>query len=79
MILELNLKFKKELLLRETVIIKTYEAEFMSKKIFNMKQEMIKKDSGQIASELSLNVGLFDTKKRGLVLPTKEWLKVFQY
>lgn len=70
-ILEINLKFMKELLLREKIII-TLEVLGFKGKIGQMKQQMIKPD-GIIASEAVFTFGLFDLKTRKLIEPTAEF------
>jgi len=72
-VLELTIKFKKELTLREKVKI-TMELVDSRGKISHFHQEMIKED-GTIATELELTFGLFDLKARRLIDPTPEWKK----
>lgn len=72
-ILELNLKFKDELLNQEEIIIKSYFKEFKKEKIMVMVQEMVKKN-GRTAAILELTIGLMDLNKRKLVIPNDEWL-----
>lgn len=70
-ILEVNLKFQREVLLRETITI-TLEMLGYKGKIAQMKQQMIK-DDGSVASEAVFTFGLFDMKERKLIEPTPEW------
>lgn len=72
-VLELGLKFKKELTLREKVKI-TLELMDSRGKISHFRQEMIKED-GTVSTELVLTFGLFDIKTRRLIDPTPEWKK----
>lgn len=72
-ILEVQLKFMKELRLREEIIVKTEMLDYNGK-IGQLKQQMIKKD-GTIASEAVFKLALFDTRQRKIVLPTPEWKK----
>lgn len=72
-VLELNIKFKKELTLREKIQI-TLELVDYRGKISHFRQEMIKED-GTVATELELTFGLFDLKARRLIDPTTEWRK----
>ncbi|HJT24831.1 MAG TPA: acyl-CoA thioesterase [bacterium] len=72
-VLELNIKFKKELTLREKIQI-TLELVDYRGKISHFRQEMIKED-GTVATELELTFGLFDLKARRLIDPTPEWRK----
>ncbi len=73
-ILEISLKFIKEVKLRETVTMKVVEVT-QDKKITRLKQIMYK-ENGEIACELSLVAGFFDLKERKLIMPSPEWLAV---
>ncbi len=73
-ILEISLKFIKEVKLRETVTIKVVEVT-QEKKITRLKQLMYK-ENGDIACELSLVAGFFDLKERKLIIPPPEWQAV---
>lgn len=70
-ILEINIKFLKELKLRETVTI-TLEVNSYEGKIATLSQKMIKAN-GDVACELKMTMGFFDLKARKLILPTPEW------
>lgn len=70
-VLELRMKFKKEIGLRERIKI-TLELLDYKGKISHFRQEMIKED-GTVATELELTFGLFDLKTRRLVEPSLEW------
>lgn len=72
-ILEANIKFKREIILRETITITTKLLEYKGK-IGQMLQQMIKED-GSVASEAVLTFGLFDMKERKLLDPTPAWKK----
>jgi len=72
-VLELTLKFKKEIKLRENIRI-TMQLLETKGKISRFRQEMLKED-GTVATELELVFGLFDLKTRRLVDPTPEWKK----
>jgi YbgC/YbaW family acyl-CoA thioester hydrolase len=72
-VLELSLKFKREITLREKITI-TLEMLDFKEKISHYRQEMIKED-GTIATELVITFGLFDLKTRRLIDPTPEWKK----
>jgi YbgC/YbaW family acyl-CoA thioester hydrolase len=72
-VLELSIKFRKEITLREKVKI-TLELLDYKGKISHFRQEMIKED-GSVATELTLTFGLFDLKTRRLIEPTAEWKK----
>lgn len=70
-ILEVNLKFMKELRLREEITITTELVDYPGK-IGRLKQQMIKAD-GTVASEAVFVFGLFDLKARKMIEPTSEW------
>jgi acyl-CoA thioester hydrolase len=70
-ILEVNLKFMKELRLREEITITTELVDYVGK-IAHLKQQMIKQD-GTVASEAIFVFGLFDLKARKMIEPTPEW------
>lgn len=72
-VLELTMKFRKEIGLREKIKI-TMELLEVKGKISRFKQEMIKED-GSVATELTLTFGLFDLRTRRLIDPTPEWKK----
>ncbi len=70
-ILEVNLKFLKEIRLRETITITTTLLNYTGK-VGQLKQEMVKED-GSVASEAIFTFGLFDIKARKLIEATPEW------
>ena len=72
-ILELTLRFKRELTLRQNVVIKT-EVPSYEGKVGVMKQ-VIEDEKGQVCADLELKFGLFDTTARKLVKPTPDWLR----
>lgn len=72
-ILEINLKFHKEVILREKVRI-TVEAEPFSGKVSWIRQKMYKED-GSLGSEIGLLYGFFDLKNRKIIAPSAEWLQ----
>lgn len=71
-ILEINIKFMKELRLREEIRIESQTISYEGK-IGKMIQKMIRKDETCCVAEFT--VGLFSVIERKLVLPTPEWLK----
>ena len=76
-LLELNLKFKRELLNREHITIRSHTPHFEPeehKLITSLSQDMVKDDNGKVAATLDLKVGLMDLSKRKLIAPTDEWL-----
>lgn len=76
-ILEINLKFLKELKLREKIII-TLEVVSYKDKICMLRQLMIKKNK-EIACAAMLTTAFFDLKNRKLILPNAEWLKAIGF
>jgi acyl-CoA thioester hydrolase len=73
-ILDMRIRFKRELLNRENIVIKSRTSTLISSRIMVLEQIMYKAD-GKIASEAEFTVGLFDMKERKLVEATPEWLK----
>lgn len=72
-VLEASLKFKREIKLREKIVIKTYSPEDTGK-IVSLKQEMVKPD-GTVACEAVFVIAFFDTKSRKIIEPTPAWRK----
>lgn len=73
-ILEINLKFLKEVKSRDVITIKTELLQYKGK-VGEMMQTMLKKN-GDVAAQAKIVFGLFDMNKRQLIEPTKEWLEV---
>lgn len=73
-ILDLSVRFKRELKNRENVKIKSRTTEIVSSKIMVLEQSIIN-SSGKIASEAKFTVGFFDMKERKLIDAKPEWLK----
>lgn len=71
-ILEVKLKFLKELYARDEIVIETELLSYEGK-IGKMLQRMKRGD--ELCSEAEFVFALFDTKARRLVLPTPEWLQ----
>lgn len=72
-VLEVNLKFLKELRLREEIMITTELVDYPGK-IGHLKQQIVKAD-GTIACEALFTFGLFDMNARKMIEPTPEWKK----
>ena len=72
-VLEVNLKFRRELRLRKEVIIET-EIVSYEKKIATLCQA-IKDHENRLYCAAEFKCGLFDLQKRKLCQPTPEWLK----
>lgn len=71
-ILEVTLRFQKELRLREEIIIETQIVSY-EKKIGKLVQRMMRGE--EVCCSAEFTMGLFDLKARRLVAPTPEWLK----
>jgi acyl-CoA thioester hydrolase len=76
-ILEVQMKFLKELTLRETIQITTKVLSYEGK-ISRLQQQMLKAD-GSVASEALLVVGFFDLEARKLIKPSPAWLKAIDW
>ncbi len=72
-ILDVYLKFAKELKLREEITITTELLEYKGK-TGKIKQQMLKAN-GSLAAEAVFTFGLFDLQTRKLIEPTEEWKK----
>jgi thioesterase-3 len=75
-ILEVSVKFRKELKLREKVKV-SVDPQPMRGKIGVIKQSILKED-GSVALEGLVTYGMFDLNSRKLVDPTREWLKAIE-
>jgi len=72
-VLEFNLKFIKELRLRQNVYVESQMISY-EKKIGILRQDIFN-DANELCFAGKMVFGLMDTKARKLVLPTPEWLK----
>jgi YbgC/YbaW family acyl-CoA thioester hydrolase len=72
-ILEFNIRYRKELKNREWITI-TFQVIEDNGKIARAKHEMFKED-GSLASDAEVVVGFFDLNERKLIKPTAEWRK----
>jgi YbgC/YbaW family acyl-CoA thioester hydrolase len=70
-ILDVTVKFLREIKLREKLKITTELTDYNGK-VGHLTQKMIKED-GSVASEAVFSFGLFDMKSRKLIDPTPEW------
>lgn len=73
-ILDLQVRFKRELKNRERIKITSKTKEIVSPKIMILEQTMFKPD-GKVASEAVFTIGFFDMKERKLINASPEWLK----
>jgi thioesterase III len=76
-ILEVQLKFLKEITLREQIQITTKVISYEGK-ICRLLQQMLKSD-GSVASEATFIVGFFDLKERKLIKPSPAWLTAIDW
>ncbi len=72
-ILDIQVKFLRELHLRETITIRTRLRPFEGK-ISKIEQEMLRPD-GSVACEAVFTVGFFDLVSRKLIPPSQAWLQ----
>lgn len=75
-ILDIKLRFIKELHLRQHITIHTQTVEYFGK--VGVIKQWITDEEGNICSDVEMKMGLFDTNLRKLVLPTEEWLKAIK-
>jgi YbgC/YbaW family acyl-CoA thioester hydrolase len=75
-ILEVNVKYLKEILLRETITIHTQLHAIKAGKIAELHQKMVK-DDGTIASYATIVMCLLDLKKRKMVPINHQWKILF--
>jgi thioesterase III len=69
-ILEINVRFLRELKPRDVVVIRTEMISY-ERKIGKLRQQMVKDDN--LACEAIFTIGLFDLEKRRLIEPTPAW------
>lgn len=72
-ILEINLKFQRELRNRQPIVVKTWMDSYAGK-IGRVRQE-IRDPEGNLFCEALFTIGLFDVVARKLILPTPEWIR----
>jgi len=73
-ILDLSVRFKKELKNREYIRIVSRPKEIINPKIMTLEQIIYGEDN-RVSSEALFTVGFFDLKERKLINATPEWLK----
>lgn len=74
-LLDLNLVFKSELNNREKIKIVSQARPEMKNKFVMVLDQKILKESGRVASTMTLSVGLMDLNQRKLIAPTAAWLQ----
>jgi YbgC/YbaW family acyl-CoA thioester hydrolase len=72
-LLDLQVRFKRELKNREIITITSQTIEVKNSKIMTLEQKMIT-SNGKVASEALFTVGFFDLKERKLINAEPEWL-----
>lgn len=72
-VLEFNIKFKRELKLRQKIVIESQTISY-EKKIGYLRQDILN-EAGELCCQGIMTMGLFDTRERKLVMPPPEWLK----
>lgn len=76
-ILDIQLKFLKEIKLREKIRI-TLEVVSYKGKISQLRQTMVNA-KGEIACDMTCTVAFFDMVERKIILPNDEWLTAIDY
>jgi acyl-CoA thioester hydrolase len=71
-VLECQVRFKRELHLREEIVIRT-RVSGVSKKTLVLMQELVRED-GLVAAEATFLLGCFDMSARKLIAGTPDWL-----
>jgi thioesterase III len=72
-ILEINLRFAREVRNRERVVVKSWTESYAGK-VHKFKQQMWN-EKEELCCDGSFVIGLFDLQARKLMLPTPEWLR----
>src|SRR5207253_8326754 len=70
-ILEINIRFFRELGPRDLISIRTEMLSY-ERKVGKLRQQMVKPD-GTVACEAIFTIGLFDVERRKLIEPTPAW------
>jgi YbgC/YbaW family acyl-CoA thioester hydrolase len=72
-ILELSVRFKRELKNREKILIQSRVVEVVNSKMFKLEQVILNSE-GKVASDALFSVGMFDMVSRKLVAADAGWL-----
>lgn len=75
-ILEVNIRYLRELKLRQWITIETELLDYQNK-IGSVKQQILLEDN-KVATEAIIKFGLFDLTTRKLIEPTPEWQNAFK-
>ena len=73
-ILDLEIRFKREIKNREVITIESKARELVGNKIIILEQRMLN-ENGKVSSEALFTVGLFDMQSRKLIQATPEWVR----
>jgi len=76
-IIEAQVKFKRELVNREWIHIQSRPGE-VNGKLMEINQQIVRPD-GKVASEAKFVIGFMDLKERKLIVPPQDWLKACGY
>lgn len=71
-ILECKLEFRRELINREPILIRSWVESYVGR--VGVVRQQILKNGGVLSCEAEFVMGLFDTEARKLIDPTDEWL-----
>lgn len=71
-LLDVHLRFKREIKLRQKIKIET-TAQMQSDKIYKIFQKMVDAETGSLHAEAEYTAGVFDTQKRKLIQAPDEW------
>lgn len=73
-LLDLSVRFKREIKNREKILITSQAKEIVNSKIMILEQKMFNAD-GKLASEAIFTVGFFDMRERKLIEAGPDWLR----
>jgi acyl-CoA thioester hydrolase len=71
-VLEVSVKYKKEIKNRDEIIIRSQNLGMKNKLVMELEQVMLSEDGTELASAIFV-IGFMDMKKRKLITPTDEW------
>ena len=71
-ILQINIQFKKEVLLRSKMIVESQTLSYEGK-VGKITQRLVS-ETGEVHADAELTIGLFDLRERKLVEATPEWM-----
>lgn len=72
-VLEVSLKFKRELRLRDKIRIESTTVDYRGR-IAHLRQQIFNQE-GELCADALFTCGLFDTLRRRLIRPTEKWLR----